>query len=103
LAKSSPLLSILVVNYARSQTLSSEDFEHLLALKRGTTLENVGLSGSKSLVRLVNRIELTPLLPWEPEDVIKVLKQPELLALLRHHPDLHLNHLRLLLRQRYPL
>lgn len=59
LAVSSPLLFILAVRHTRSQPLSIEELEHLLA-------------------------------------------QPELLALLRHHPDLHLNHLRFLLRQRHP-
>jgi hypothetical protein len=103
LAESAPLLFILAVNYARSQPLSSEEFEQLLALKRTAILKKVGLPASKSLVRLVNRIELSPLLPWELEDVIKVLSQPDFLALLRHHPDLHLNHLRFLLRQRRPL
>ena len=103
LAESSPLLFILAVSYAHSQPLSIEEFERLLASKRTAILEKVGLPASKSLVRLVNRIKLSPLLPWELEDVIKVLEQPELLALLRHHPDLHLNHLRFLLRQRHPL
>lgn len=103
LAESSSLLFILAVNYARSQPLSSEEFEHLLALKRTAILEKVGLPASKSLVRLINRIDLSPLLPWELEDVINVLAQPEFTALLRHHPDLHLNHLRFLLRQRQPL
>lgn len=103
LAESSPLLFILAVSYARSQPLSIEEFERLLASKRTAILEKVGLPANKSLVRLVNRIELSPLLPWELEDVIKALEQPELLALLRHHPDLHLNHLRFLLRQRHPL
>lgn len=103
LAESSPLLFILMVNYARSHPFSIEEFEHFLALKRTAILEKVGLLASKSLVRLINRIKLSPLLPWELEDVVKVLMQPELLALLRHYPDLHLNHLRLLLRQRHPL
>ncbi|MCK0165870.1 PcfJ domain-containing protein [Marinobacter sp. S6332] len=102
LAESSPLLFILLVNHARRQPLSIEEFEHLLALKRTAILEKAGLPASKSLVRLINRVELSPLLPWELEDVIKVLAQPEFTALLRHHPDLHLNHLRFLLRQRRP-
>ncbi len=52
---------------------------------------------------MVNRIELSPLLPWELDDVIASLGRPEFLSLLRHHPNLHLNHLRFLLRQQQPL
>lgn len=103
LAENSPLLFILLVDYARRQALCVEEFEQLLALKRTGILEKAGLPASKSVVRLINRIELSPLLPWELEDVVKSLSQTEFLSLLRHHSDLHLNHLRFLLRQRQPL
>ncbi|SHK65071.1 PcfJ-like protein [Marinobacter antarcticus] len=103
LAESSPLLFILLVNHARSQPLTPEEFEQLLALKRTAILERIELPARKSLVRLVNRMELSPLLPWELEDVTRSLAQHEFLALLRHHPNLHLNHLRFLLRQGQPL
>src|SRR5690554_59332 len=53
LAESAPLLFILLVNYARQQPLSIEEFENLLTLKRTVILERVGLPASKSLVRLV--------------------------------------------------
>ncbi|NWO06074.1 MAG: PcfJ domain-containing protein [Alteromonadaceae bacterium] len=51
----------------------------------------------------VNRIELSPLLPWELEDVLETLRHTEFIQLLRHHPDIHLNHLRLLRLHRQPL
>ena len=103
LAESSPLLFILLVNYTRRQQLSVEKFEHLIALRRTAILERIGLPASKSVVRLINRIELSPLLPWELDDVVRSLAQPEFRSLLSHHPSLHLNHLRFLLRQRQPL
>ncbi|WP_100640788.1 PcfJ domain-containing protein [Marinobacter salexigens] len=103
LADSSPLLFILLVNHACKQLLTVQEFQQLLALKRTMILDRIGLPSSKSLARLVYRIELSPLLPWELEDVIKALRQPEILSILRHHKKLHLNHLRFLLRQRYPL
>ncbi|WP_417514720.1 PcfJ domain-containing protein [Marinobacter sp.] len=103
LADSSPLLFILLVNHACSQPVTPDEFKQLLAVNRTTILEKVGLPASKSLVRLVNRMELSPLLPWELEGVFRSLAQPEFLAVLRHHPNLHLNHLRFLLRQGQPL
>ncbi|WP_143750728.1 hypothetical protein [Marinobacter sp. ANT_B65] len=63
------------MNYARSQPLSIEEFEHLLALKPTALLEKVGLLASKSLVHLINWIKLSPLLIWELEDVVKVLER----------------------------
>ena len=102
LARDTPLLFILLVDHARKQKLSTETFVELLALKRKAILENIGLPGCKSLSRLIKRIKLSPLLPWELEDVIKALSKPDFLLLLRHHPDLHLNHLRFLLRHRRP-
>lgn len=103
LAESSPLLFILLVDYARGQSLTLDELEELLALKRTSILEKAGLPASKSLVKLVNRIELSPLLPWELEDVVKTLRCTEFIELLRHHPNVHLNHLRFLRRQRQPL
>ena len=102
LAMDSPLLFILLVDHARQEKLSDDAFAELLALKRMAILETIGLPGSKSLSRLIKRIRVSPLLPWELEDVIKALSKPEFLRLLRHHPDLHLNHLRFLLRHRRP-
>ncbi|MBK1885613.1 PcfJ domain-containing protein [Marinobacter sp. DY40_1A1] len=103
LAESSPLLFILLVDYARGQSLTLDEFEELLALKRTSILEKADLPASKSLVKLVNRIELSPLLPWELKDVVKTLRCTEFIELLRHYPNLHLNHLRFLRRQRQPL
>lgn len=103
LAMDAPLLFILLVDFARKQSLSVMEFQDILFLKRTNILHKIGLPQSKSLGRLVRRISLSPMLPWELEDVTKALTNPELLALLRHHPNLHLNHLRLLLRLRHPV
>lgn len=103
LASDSPLLFLLAVDYARQQPLSVEAFEQLLALKRSEILSAAGLPGSKSLARLVGRLKLSPMMPWELDDVHRALQQPDFLALLRHHPEVHLNHLRLLLRVQRPL
>lgn len=103
LALDSPLLLILVVDTARKNTFSAAQFERLLGLKRTDILRKIGLPGSKSLARLTRRITLSPLLPWELEDVISAMSNPDFRALLRHCPKPHLNHLRLLLRQREPL
>lgn len=102
LAMDTPLLFILLVDHARKEKMTEEAFVQLLALKRTAILETIGLPGSKSLARLVRRIKLSPLLPWELEDVIKALSKPEFLRLLRHYPDPQLNHLRFLLRHRQP-
>ncbi|GGC70874.1 PcfJ domain-containing protein [Marinobacter halophilus] len=61
------------------------------------------MPASKSLVRLVRRLALSSLLPWELEDIHTALQNQEYLALMRHHPYLHLNHIRLLNRIRGPL
>lgn len=98
LARDAPLLFILLVEFARKNSSSTYQFEDLLGLKRTDILERMGLPGSPSLARLIRRIALSPLLPWELEDVTEALGKPEFLALLRHHPRLHLNHLRFLLR-----
>jgi hypothetical protein len=74
-----------------------------LAGKRSDILKAVGLPGSKSLVRLVRRLALSSLLPWELDDIHTALQNPEYLGLMRHHPHLHLNHIRLLNRIRRPL
>lgn len=103
LASDSPLLFLLAVDYARQQPLSVEAFEQLLALKRSEILSAAGLPGSKSLARLVGRLKLSPMMPWELDDVHRALQQPDFLALLRHYPEVHLNHLRLLLRVQRPL
>ena len=103
LARDAPMLLILAVDHARRAPLSVQMFEQLLSLKRPAMLEAIGLPGSKSLSRLIRRIGLSPMQPWELEDVIKALTHPDFLALLRHHPDPHLNHLRFLLRLRSPL
>lgn len=98
-----PLLLLLVVDHARQQPLSVPAFEQLLALKRADILSATGLPGSKSLARLVGRLKLSPMMPWELHDVHRALKRSDFLTLLRHHPNLHLNHLRLLLRVQRPL
>jgi PcfJ-like protein len=103
LALDSPLLFLFVVALARRESLSIDEFERLLSLKRPEILQRLGFPGTKSLARLMRRIELSPLLPWELEDIATVLRNPAFLALLRHHPVLHLNHLRLLLRRQVPL
>lgn len=103
LALDSPLLFIFVVELARRKSLSVDEFEQLLTLRRADILQQLGFPGSKSLARLIRRISLSQLLPWELQDIDKVLRNSDYLALLRHHPSLHLNHLRLLLRQREPL
>lgn len=103
LALDSPLLFLFVVDLARRESLSIDEFERLLSLKRAEILQRLGFAGSKSLARLMRRIALSSLLPWELEDIATVLRNPAFLALLRHHPTLHLNHLRLLLRRQVPL
>lgn len=103
LAEDAPLLFILAVDHARKQSCSLESFNAFLAGKRSEILKAVGLPGSRSLVRLVRRLALSPLLPWELEDIRAALQNPEYLALMRHHPHLHVNHLRLLNRVRQPL
>lgn len=103
LAVDAPLLFILLVDFARKQPLSIGEFEQLLMQKRPVMLEAIGLPSSKSLARLLKRIELSPMLPWELEDIATVLRNPEFQVLLRHHPRVHLNHLRFLLRHHYPL
>jgi len=103
LASNAPLLFLIAVDYARQQPLSVEAFEQLLQFKRADILNAAGLPGSKSLARLVGRLKLAPMMPWELDDVRRALQQPDFLDLLRHHPAIHLNHLRLLLRVRRPL
>lgn len=103
LAESSPLLFILLVDYARNYSITREVFEEFLRLKRTTMLGHFGLLQNKSVVKLISRIELTPLLPWELKDVTDTLRQTEFIELLRHHPNVHLNHLRFLRRQKHPL
>ncbi|AMQ90517.1 hypothetical protein ASQ50_18530 [Marinobacter sp. LQ44] len=103
LANDAPLLFILAVDHARKQSWSLEAFNAFLAGKRSDILKAVGLPGSRSLVRLVRRLALSPLLPWELEDIRAALQNPEYLGLMRHHPHLHVNHLRLLNRVRHPL
>lgn len=103
LANDAPLLFILAVDHARNHSWSLEAFNAFLAGKRSDILKAVGLPGSKSLVRLVRRLALSSLLPWELEDIHTALQNPEYLVLMRHHPHLHLNHIRLLNRIRRPL
>ena len=103
LAHDAPLLFILSVDHARKQSLSLNAFSALMAGKRSDILEAVRLPRSKSLARLVRRLTLPPLLPWELEDVYTALQNPDYLDLMRHHPHLHLNHIRLLNRIRRPL
>lgn len=103
LADDAPLLLILLVDYARRQQCTLAVFENLLGQKRPTILSAIGLPGTRSLARLIKRIELSPMLPWELEDVAKALTHKDFLTLLRHHPTPHLNHLRFLLRHPQPL
>ncbi|MCS5575123.1 MAG: PcfJ domain-containing protein, partial [Pseudomonadales bacterium] len=103
LAYDAPLLFILLVDHARKQSLSLHAFSALIAGKRSDILEAVGLPRSMSLARLVRRLTPSPLLPWELEDVHTALQNPDYLDLMRHHPHLHLNHIRLLNRIRQPL
>ena len=61
LAEDAPLLFILAVDHAREQSWSLERFNAFLAGKRTDILKAVGLPGSRSLVRLVRRLALSPL------------------------------------------
>lgn len=103
LAGDAPLLLILAVDHARQKPLSEAEFEQLLGLKRANILSSAGLPGSRSLARIVSRIKLSPMMPWELDDIRCALQQENFLAILRHYQNLHLNHLRLLLRIRQPL
>jgi len=102
LAEDSPLLFILMVDYARTQKMDRPAFARLIGCRRPVILDTLGFTGNKSLARLMRKLELSPLLPWELEDIEAVLTNPEFLALLRHHPNPHLNHLRFCHRMNEP-
>ena len=103
LAVDAPLLFILLVDFARKNFFSVHKLNQILALKRTDILRHIGLPGSRSLARLIRRIRLSTLLPWELGDVSQALRNSEVLAVLRHHPRLHLNHLRFVLRLGQPI
>jgi hypothetical protein len=87
LALDSPLLFLFVVELARRESLSIDEFERLLSLKRAEILQRLGFAGSKSLARLMRRIALSPLLPWELDDIATVLRNPAFLSLPDPAPE----------------
>ena len=103
LAEDAPLLLIFAVDFARKKSLSIEAFNLLLSCKRKEILNAVGLPGRKSIARLIRRIALSPLIPRELDDIRACLQRPAYLKLMQHHPQLHINHIRLLCRIRQPL
>jgi len=103
LAEDCPLLLILAVHHAKRARLARKDFHTLLCQRRPTLLEKIGLPGSQSLNRLIKRIALAPMLPRELDDAIQVLCTDRVQPFLRHHRNLHLNHLLFLARYRQVL
>lgn len=100
LAKDAPLLFILLVSVFAEHPQGLKVFERLVQSKRKDILRFVGVPASNSLVRLIRRIELLPITPWELDSFREVFSDPELLKLLRHHPEPHTNHMRFLMRHR---
>src|SRR5690606_6613737 len=73
-------------------------FHNLLCQRRPAFLEEMGLPGSQSLSRLIRRIALAPMQLRELDDALQALRAEWVLPFLRHHQDVHLNHLLLLAR-----
>jgi len=93
LALDSPLLFILLVSRCKQEGIGIEPFLALVGLKRRDILGYIGLPASNSLARLIKRLALRKMTPWELDDVIEVLSEEAAIKLLRHHPGVHLNHL----------
>lgn len=100
LAVDTPLLLILLIAACKSQEAGIDRFHALLSLKRRDILEFVDLPSSNSIVRQIRRLGLRRMTPWELDDIVEVLSREEAVQLLRHHPDIHLNHLSFLKRYR---
>jgi len=93
LAMDTPLLFILLVSTCKQQGTGIDLFLALVGLKRRDILTYIGLPASNSLARIIKRLALRKMTPWELDDVIAVLCDDAAIKLLRHHPNIHLNHL----------
>ena len=93
LAEDCPLLLILTLDWAQRVDIEQAELTAWLSSKRARLLEAVGLPGSASLARLLRRIPVTPVTTWQLDVVRKCLRQPDVLALLRHLSRPNLNHL----------
>jgi len=98
LAEDAPLLLILLVSAFKTQQQGIETFELLAQSKRREILRFVGLPSSNSLAKLLRRIGLRSITPWELDDFTKGFSDSTTMKLLRHHPKPHLNHLTFLKR-----
>lgn len=93
LAEDAPLLLILLVSAFKTQQQGVETFELLAQSKRREILQFVGLPSSNSLAKLLRRIGLRSITPWELNDFTEGFSDFIIMKLLRHHPEPHLNHL----------
>lgn len=98
IAEDAPFLLILLVSAFKTQQQGIETFEQLAQSKRKEILRFVGLPSSNSLAKLLRRIGLRSITPWELDDFTEGFSDSITLKLLRHHPKPHLNHLTFLKR-----
>lgn len=102
LATVSPLLLILLVDWASDAGLSRDAFLDCLAQKQPRLCRNVGLPDDQTTAKLLRRSVLRPMVPRDLLELKRTLNRPQDTSLLRHHRSLRLDHLSFLARYEGP-
>lgn len=102
LATSSPLLLILLVEWASENGLTRPELAGCLAQKQPVICDSVGLPGSQATAKLTRRCALRPMIRRELLELRRTLNRPDDSSLLRHYQALCLEHLVFLARYEGP-
>lgn len=102
LAATSPLLLILLVDWACQAEVTQATFTEHLAQRQSTLCRLAGLPSDRATARLLRRITLRPMIRRELLELKRTLNRPQDVSLLRHHGGLRLEHLIFLARYEGP-
>ena len=98
LIASNPALVWLVREYADTHNLSHSKLRQLLNLKQHQILKNIGLTGTKSSVRSLRRIQVESYNPSMAELVRQLWRQPEIVEQFKHQQKIDRPFMRLIQR-----
>ncbi|WP_158509940.1 PcfJ domain-containing protein [Halomonas chromatireducens] len=92
LAEASPLLLIMLVDWAIETRLTRAEFADCLTQKQAVLCDAVGLPGGPATAKLLKCCGLRPMIRRELFELKRTLNRPRTTALLRHHQPLCLDH-----------